>query len=54
MSIMSFKNNRTQRTRADPCKEVLRNVVGLNTQGTDRTSPNEIVSSSGATYFDIY
>ena len=40
-----LENNRTQRTRADPCKEVLQNVVGLNTQGTDRTSQNEIVGS---------
>ena len=48
MSIMSLEDNRTNRTRADPWKEVLQNVVGLNTQGKNRTSPNEIVCTYAA------
>ena len=43
MSIINFKERSTNRTRTDSCAEVLQNVVGLNTQGTDRTSQNEIV-----------
>ena len=54
MSIISSEDNRTNQTRADPCKEVLQNVVGLNTQGTDRTNPNEIVCTNAAQYFVIY
>ena len=45
----SVWDDRTNRTKADSCKEVLKNVVGLNTQGTDRTSPNEIVCTYAAT-----
>ena len=49
-----LENNRTQRIKADSCKEVLQNVMGFNTQETQRTSSNEIVGFYAVTYFVIY